>query len=280
MILTVKEIVELLRSSVNVQYAEAEVTDSAYLSMTDEELMLFIKLGVSRAYPSVTDLNDLEDGSEYPVVLLAKIELYLKLAVLKADKIDLTADNNNQLKQSQRFAHYMKLVEEARAEYESWIDNDSTGKVQSYDVLLAKRHDTQRSYDLTPTPKVRLKADLVSNDSIDLSWSVSNTSHFGRFKVYISTSPIIDMYREGVKAEDKVSKEATLLKSTSNIRNTYHRVKGLTPNTAYYVAVISVERNLVFGYDEKCITTLEEFVEEDEVDQDIIDSEVNADDNG
>ena len=108
MILTVEEIVKTLRNAVNVQYEESEVIDPAYLAMTDEDLMLFIKLAVSRAYPSVTTLSDLPEGSEYPIVLLAKIALYTKLAVLKADKVDMGADNNNYLKQDQRFQHYMK----------------------------------------------------------------------------------------------------------------------------------------------------------------------------
>ena len=85
MLLTVTDLIKLLRESVNVQSSEAEVVDPAYLQMTDDDIELFIKLGVTRAYPSVTDLRQLPDGSEYPIVLLAKIELYLKLAVLKAD---------------------------------------------------------------------------------------------------------------------------------------------------------------------------------------------------
>lgn len=280
MILTIEEMVKILRSSVNVQYEEAEVIDSAYLTMTDDDLMLFVKLGCSRVYPSITDLSDLDEGSEYPIILLAKIELYSKLAVLKADKIDLVADNNNQLKQSQRFDHYMKLVEMTREEYNDWVEDTvsgATGGVQSYDVLLANRHHTKRNYELTPTPKVKLKIGTVSSDSIDFSWSVSNTSHFGRYKVYVSTSPIIDMFKSGARAEDKVSKEATLLKSTSNIRDCYHRVTGLLPETDYYIAVFSVERNLVFGCTEVCVSTLEEFVDEEEVNQENIDGEVNVD---
>ena len=131
MLLSIDELVKILRSSVNVQSEESEVVDPAYLQMTDDDIKLFIKLGVSRAYPTVTDLALLPSGSEYPIVLLAKIELYLKLAVIKADKIDMGADNNNYLKQDQRFQHYMKLVEEARAEYESWLDNEGQGEVSS-----------------------------------------------------------------------------------------------------------------------------------------------------
>ena len=202
MLLTVEELVKLLRSSVNVQSEETEVVDPAYLTMTDDDMELFIKLGVSRAYPDIEDLTDLPSGSEYPIVLLAKIELYTKLAVLKADKVDMGADNNNYLKQSQRFDHYMKLVESAKAQYESWLENEGVNGgvgVQSYDVLLSNRHYTQRNFEKQVTPKVKLKIDTVTSDSVSFHWGVSNTSHFGRFKVYISDKPIIDMFKEQIK---------------------------------------------------------------------------------
>ena len=270
MLLTVEELVKLLRSSVNVQSADSEFIDTAYLQMTDDDIELFIKLGVSRAYPNVTDLSELPSGSEYPIILLSKIELYLKLAVLKADKVDMGADNNNYLKQSQRFAHYMKLVEETRAEYESWLENEGQGEVSSYDVLLSTRHYTQRNFEKQVTPKVSLKIDQVTNEDVSFHWKVSNTSHFGRFKVYISTSPIVDMYREGVTYDKKISEGAKLVLSTLNIRNTYHKVSKLESDTTYYVAVLSIERNQVFGYSEVSFTTLPILEEEDEVVEDTL----------
>ena len=265
MLLTVKELIKLLRSSVNVQSEETEVIDTAYLQMTDDDIELFIKLGVSRAYPNITDLSELPSGSEYPIILLAKIELYLKLAVLKADKIDMGADNNNYLKQDQRFQHYMKLVEEARAEYESWLENEGQGEVSSYDVLLSNRHYTQRNFEKQVTPKVSLKVDQVTNEDVSFHWEVSNTSHFGRFKVYISKTPIVDMHNEGVTYDKKINEGAKLILSTSNIRNTYHKVGNLETDTTYYVAVISIERNQVFGYSEVSFTTLPLLEEEEEV---------------
>ena len=42
MLLTVKELTELLRSSVNIQSEETEVIDPAYLTMTDDDISLFI----------------------------------------------------------------------------------------------------------------------------------------------------------------------------------------------------------------------------------------------
>ena len=265
MLLTVDELVKLLRSSVNVQSEETEVMDPAYLTMTDDDIALYIKLGVSRAYPKVTDLAELPSGSEYPIILLAKIELYTKLAVLKADKVDIGADNNNYLKQDQRFQHYMKLIEEARAEYESWLENEGQGEVSSFDVLLSNRHYTQRNFEKQVTPKVSLKIDQVTNDSVDFHWGVSNTSHFGRFKVYVSKTPIIDMYKEGATYDKKIGEEAKLIVSTQNIRNTYHRLNNLESETTYYVAVVSIERNQVFGYSEMSFTTLSKLQDEEEL---------------
>lgn len=270
MLLTIEELIKTLRMSVNVQQEEAEVIDPAYLAMSDEDLMLYVKLGVSRAYPSVTSLVDLPEGSDYPITLLAKIELYLALAVLKADKVDMGADNNNYLKQDQRFQHYMKLVDSAKAMYESWLDNEGQGGISSFDVLLDRQHYSQYNIERQVTPKVSIAVDLVTCDSVELHWKVSNTSHFGRFKVYISKSPIVDMYKDGSTYDKKVSEDAKLVKSTGSIRNVYHRIKGLEPETDYYVAVISVERNQVWGYAEVSFTTLAEFVDEDEFDSEEI----------
>lgn len=287
MLLTVEELVKVLRSSVNVQIPIEETVDEetgevventdidpAYLSMTDDDIKLFIKLGVSRAYPDITDLTELPSGSEYPITLLAKIELYLKLAVLKADKVDMGADNNNYLKQDQRFQHYMKLVTEAREQYESWLDNEGQGEVSSYDVLLSNRHYTQRNFEKQVTPKVSLKIDQVTSDSVNFHWGVTNTSHFGRFKVFISKSPIIDMFRDGATYDKKVDKEAKLIVSTQNIRNTYHKVNNLESGTMYYIAVVSIERNQVFGYSEVSFNTLEVLPDEDEVFNDSLEEEV------
>ena len=186
MVLTVDELLELLRSAVNISNEEAGVEDSGYLNMTDEELTTFLKLSISKVYPSAEDFDDLPPGSAYPIVLIAKKELYLKLAVLKANLIDLTADNNNQLKQSQRFSHYMALAENAQEEYEDWVENGGGATV------------------------------------------------------------------------DTVGEGATLVLSTLNFRNTNKKVTGLKPDTQYYLAVISVERNQLFGYKQVTFTTLSE----------------------
>lgn len=271
MLLTVDDMVALIRSSVNVQVpsddGSSTIYDQYYLKMTDDDIKLFIKLGVTRAFPEVEDLSELPDGSEFALVLLAKIELYLKLAVVVAPKVDLGADNNNYIKQDQRFNHYMKLVNSAKEQYDDWLENESTGAntVSSYDVLLSNRHYTRRNYEKQVTPKVKVYIDEVTSDSVKFHWKMTNTSHFGRFKVYFSTSPIMNVFADGADYKSKIAQDAQLVKSTGNIRDTYHTVTGLEPENTYYIAVISLERNQVFGYAETTFTTLEDVTDEEDV---------------
>lgn len=270
MLLTMEELVQTLRSSVNVQNEESEVIDPAFLVMSDEELILFIKLGVSRAYPKVEDLSELPSGAEYPVILLSKIELYTKLAVMKADKVDMGVDNNNYLKQDQRFQHYMKLVQTAKEQYDTWLDNEGQGEVNSFNVLLDRNHHTSRNYELQMKPKVKVHIDNVASDCIEFHWNVSNVSHFALFKVYVSESPIVDMFKEGAFYKDKLSDKAHLILSTHDIRNTFKRVSGLSPEVSYHIAVLSVERNQVWGYEEVTVSTPPLVEDDEEIDTDVI----------
>lgn len=274
MLLTVNDMIALVRSSVNVQVPTTDeggntslIYDQCYLEMTDDDIKLFIKLGVTRAFPDVEDLSELPDGSEFAIVLLTKIELYMKLAVIEAPKVDLGADNNNYIKRDQRFSHYMKLVASAREQYDDWLEKEAVGAntVSSYDVLLSNRHYTHRNYEKQVTPKVRIIIDEVFSDSVNFHWKMSNTSHFGRFKVYFGDSPVLDKFADGANYLSKITDSAKLIKSTGNIRDTYHTVTGLEPEHTYYIAVFSIERNQVFGVQEISFTTLEEIEDEEDV---------------
>ena len=265
MIFTVSELCNLLREAVNVQNEGAEIQDPAFLTMTDEDLTMFLKLGMSQVYPSVEDLADLPPGSDYPVILVSKKELYLKLAVVSAPLYDLTADNNNQIKRSQRFSHYMALAESAQAEYEDWVENGggatvdpNTGiqGVTTYEVLRSKNHYSLRNYEHGLNPVVRVKIGEITTESVSFSWSSFNNDHFGKYLVYVSENPIVDPFRDGSKAEDKILDGATLVLSTWDFRNNHKRVEGLKPETEYYIAVFSVERNQLYGYKQVTFQTL------------------------
>ena len=75
----------------------------------------------------------------------------------------------------------------------------------------------------------------------------------------------------------KLTGGENLILSTDNIRNTTKRVNGLTPNTTYYIAVISIERNQVWGYEEVLFNTLPVLEDEENFETDTLpptDSEV------
>ena len=139
------ELVRYLRLNVNIQ--NADVTDTAYLSMTDEDIELYLNVVVTRDFPQVLSLDLLPQEDIYPVVLLAKKELYFTLASKDAPLIDLTADNNNQIKRGQRFEHYMKLIAAIDDEYNQYIEDGGAGArntLTSYDVLIPDRYATIR----------------------------------------------------------------------------------------------------------------------------------------
>lgn len=273
MLLTVKDMVTLLRNGVNVQIPVIDEEgnevgteiDPNYLSMTDDDLILFLKYGITRAFPQCPDFSYLPAGAEFGIVLLAKIELYMKLAVTVAPKVDMGADNNNYLKQSQKFDHYLKLAQAAQKQYDDWLDNEGAdilgvGVVNTFDVLLSRRHYSQRNYEKQPAPMVVIHIDEVTDTSVSFHWDVSQSSHFSCFKVFFDTAQVLDPHNGGdtCNYKDIVSPSAKCLKSTMDFRNVLHRVRGLTPDTEYHIAVVSVERNQVFGYDEVSFTTLQE----------------------
>lgn len=264
MILTVEELIKVLRESVNVQTGEEEVIDPLLLTMSDEDLSLFLKLAVSRAYPQCSSLIELPEGADYPVVLLAKIELFLKLAVTKADKVDMGVDNNNYLKNDQRFQHYMKLVSATKEQYDSWLENEGQGEVSTFDVLLDKNHYTQRNYELQNSPRVSLVIDLVTADSVDFHWNVSGIRHFGCYEVYVSDNQIFDVFRGGTTYKANLCEGAKRVVKTSNLRLNHHRITQLASEKTYYLAVVSVERNQVYGVAEVAFDTLPEFQEEED----------------
>ena len=81
--LTVNELVSLLRQTLNISKVitvtkddgstediiVAVTSDKAYLEMSDDDIILYLKLCASRDY-DVEYLEDIPQGSEYPLVLL------------------------------------------------------------------------------------------------------------------------------------------------------------------------------------------------------------------
>ena len=246
------QLIEFLRTSVGVQDSESTNPDSEFVSMSYEELETLLMVVVTRDFPEVQSLDSLPTEYIYPVVLLAKKELYYVLASKYANKYDLGADNNNYLKRSQMYDHYLKLIEQVDKEYKDYQENGAAGgnTLTSFDVLLSNRYGTKRNYELGVTPAPVLYVDNVCCTTVELSW-FARFSRFESYTIYLSTAPIIDDYAVG----DKISAEAKKVIKITDVHQTSCRIEGLTPGTQYYVAIAAREASSLTGYKEETFTT-------------------------
>lgn len=255
--MTVENMIRFLRKSVYVQDPESAEQDKAYLSMTDEDLLNYLNVVKTRNFSDVPSLDFLPEADVYGLIILAKKELYCTLAVKEAPWYDLGADNNNYLKRSQRFEHYMKLAEQADKEYSDWLENggeEPAGTVTTYHVTLSDRYNTRYNYENSAVPKVSLYAGNITENSVDLMWKVKNISRFFSYNVYLSTEPIVDLSN----LKTPISESAKCVQTIKDIHQTSLRLTGLDANTQYHVAVQATNMATLKGYAEYVFTTLEE----------------------
>lgn len=257
--MTTAQLIQYLRLNVNIQLPDG-TQDSAYLSMSDEDILLYLNVVLTRDFSDVPSLDYLPNQDVYPLVLLAKKELYYALAVMSAPQYDLGADNNNYLKRDQRFQHYMKLIAQADKEYQDYLDNggglseDGAGNtLSSFDVLLSNRYYTKRNYEKGAIPAPILYVDEVTDTYVEVHWK-NKVRKFAWCNVYLSTEKIVDQYLVG---QSKIVDKSTLVQHLIDARQVSLRLEGLNPNTTYYVAVELVDMSSLTGYAEVEITTAE-----------------------
>lgn len=251
--MTVDQMAQYLRHNVSIQDPNGTVQDSAYLSMTDEDIVLYMNLALSRNFPDIPSLDYLPTEYVYPVILLSKKELFHALAIKEAPLYDIGADNNNYLKRSQRFEHYMKLIAQVDKEYEDYLENGGAGAntLTSFDVLLSDRYATKRNYEKGAIPAPILYVVGVSENFVEIQWKVK-MSRFQSYKVYISDSPIVDLF----DMKSVVSKSAKEVATIRNVHQTSCRIEGLLPDTDYYVAVSATEMSSLTGVVQETFKTL------------------------
>ena len=250
--MTVDQLVKYLRLNVSIQDPEGAVQDSAYLSMTDEDILLYMNVALTRNFPDIPSLDYLPTEYVYPIILLSKKELYHALAIKEAPLFDIGADNNNYLKRSQRFEHYMKLIAQVDKEYEDYLEDGGAGgnTLTSFDVLLSDRYATKRNYEKGVIPALTLYIKSIGETFVEIAWKV-NLSRFKEYKVYISKSSIVDLFN----VSEPVDKESEVL-TIRNVHQTSCRIEGLDPDTEYFVAVSATEMSSLTGYKQESFKTL------------------------
>lgn len=246
--------IQFLRVSVYVQDKDkVTVQDEQYLCMTDEDLLLYLNVVMTRNFSETPSINYLPEEAIYPVIMLAKKELYYTLAVKEAPLYDIGADNNNYLKRSQRFDHYMKLIAQVDKEYEDWLENggEDNGTVKSYSVTLSDRYGTRYNFENAAVPTVVLYIGTITEDTVEFWWTVKNISRFYRYKVYISKEPIVDLFN----LKSHIASGATLVAEIKDIHQVHCRVTGLEKKTTYYIAIQAVNMATLSGYAQTQVET-------------------------
>ena len=259
--MNILELIQFLRDSCQVDNPDITTTDSEYLAFTDSQLESIIKLC---SYKARVDINNLDEGNLYLLILLSKKELYHRLAVKEAPLYNLEGETGK-LARSDRFEHYYKLIALVEEEYENYKSelelNRDISNTDSYngehtqgEVFISSRYGSLRNYNHMTSPKVKLNLDrMVSPEVVELSWKLKSINRFLEYKLYICEEEnVIDPYEN-----NKISDKAVQVLHSYDIHRTKFRLKDLKEGTLYHVAILVYEQNKIMGYDEIQLVTKE-----------------------
>lgn len=240
------DLVKYLRQSVIVQDPNGINNDPEFLEMSDEDLKDILQFSLYKL--GTYSIDDVPEKLIYPLILVAKKELYSILAVKNSPMVTIGV-GETAIKYENRFEHYLKLIKQVEEEYNIYTTQNQFA--ESGEVILNNRYYSKRNYDLSTPPSVKLKLDNVDKNFAEISWEVENIDKFHSYKIYLDTQSILDKY-----STYKISSTAVCLDTIYDIHNTMYRVENLTSNTKYYVLVVVQNRNGLKGYSEIEFTTL------------------------
>ena len=255
--MTLQDLIDYLRLQIHIQDPGGTITEDNedYLALTDENLTLFLNVARSKHF-SEYSLHDLPETAVYPVVLLAKRELILSLAVKVAPSYDMTADNNNVLREHQMFIAYWKLIQILDEQYEKWLESCDVmgiGVLNTFDALVNTRYYSLRNYEKGLPPSLTVRLHEVSSDRVSVSWMPANVNRLSRYEVRVHVEPT--WFREAQSRDEIFHPEARVVALIDDAHVRMCQVTGLVPNTPYYLSVAVIERNGLFGVKEISFTT-------------------------
>lgn len=248
-------LIDYVRSSTALANPDIE-KDSAYV-FSDEEIFNIIKMCVGQHNANYTPANFPEN--EYSMlVLLARKEIYWRLATSSAKFYPISAEGA-ELRKDYRFNHYFQLIQETEKQYEYTkrvFREENANLIQLGTLFVDSKHFNSRQIRLQQLPKVDITVVNTTSDSVDIAWTKFDTigGIFDSYEVYYSDKPVYDEF------EDLITgiKVATV----RNINKTKLRVKGLKPNTKYFLAILVKDTNLLQGVSTISFTTQEEGTED------------------
>lgn len=248
-------LIDYVRQSVRFESPDTE-KDPAYI-FSDEDIFNIIKMCITQHNANYT-IDNFPDNEIPFLLILSRKEIYWRLATTSAKFYPISAEGA-ELRKDYRFKHYFQLIQELEKQYQSSMASfraNNPDTIQVGNIFTDSRHFSPAQKNLQSLPKVSPKADKITSNSVDISWTKFNTTGgiFGSYKVYCSESPIYDEYEDVIQGHPV----ATLF----DINRTKLRIKDLKPDTKYYLAIVATDINLLKGISEIAFTTLKEGTED------------------
>lgn len=213
-----------LKSSIYTPLMEA---DPSYIAIIADVDNIFKQVVKEMEYPTVESVPPKDEGY---LILLAKKEVYWRLAMATAPNYDLETEFTKLVK-SKRFDHYFKLVAQIQLEIDKSFPSISVA-----DVTLRSREGSARNYNLAKAISTGVTLSGITQNSVNLDWIAYDVAKgtFVLYDVLISTVPIYDEYADPVVDYGKAEQRITL----TDVKRTKYRVLNLTPNTTYYLTLV------------------------------------------
>ena len=236
-----------LEQSINTPLLEA---DPAYQVIKADIPNILLQIIRETGY-SVAELPPEE---ERLVLLLAKKELYFRLAVTQAPYYDAEVEFGKVLK-GRRFDHYIKLVEFVIKEIEELRQSGQLANVKVANIVLRSRDGSIRNYELaSPQTNISVSVSNITSTSFDIDWTKFDVSKgsFHCYDILVGTVSMYDPYElDSIKYNDAIQTFRIF-----DIHRTKLRIKNLDSNTKYYIAVIYKGTNGKFSVAETNATTI------------------------
>lgn len=167
------------------------------------------------------------------VLLLAKKEVYFRLATLTAPEFNMETEFSKLL-QGDRWQHYYKLLELTIKEISRIEEESSFNTITTGEVIISGRNGSYRNYRLAEDFDGSLEISSITSNSANLTWDKFYNSEFAGYKIYLSKSPIYDEFDE--LEIDSATIESSFI--ITDVHKTKLRINGLNSNTLYYLVFI------------------------------------------
>lgn len=225
--------------------------DPAYLQLKDTIPSIINMAMISMGKDDVEELNPKEI---HIVVLKSLHTIYLRLAMSTAPEFDVSAEQVS-FKKGDRFFHYTELAKQVSEQ----LDKEENSAIEVLDVRVSTKNGGLRNYNLAVDQKVGLKANTITEHSIELEWKMFNLT-FGEFHNYTLMYSELPIYDEYVIPKVREGNDIVKL-DFFDIRRTKLRLMDLEESKKYYILMIFRSRDGHKTYEQIEVETLSGDVE-------------------